>query len=174
MEKKIFRFPLSRGGSQRNGPWQRPKGNTLPHFGSFSSERTPILAIDSATRIYHRAIYLGRKSFYRRHLSQSLNGTVTRRSRKGAYARGSWIEGCSPCCRSSVFSCGSQSTSMGAVLQSILSSPPSEVSISPSSISNVIPKSLFLPDRSLGRSGHACTRRGKRQYCQLYRSLARS
>lgn len=30
----------------------------------------------------------------------------------------------------------------------------------------------FLTDRSLGHSGHACTRRGKRQYCQLYRPLA--
>lgn len=34
------------------------------------------------------------------------------------------------------------------------------------------PERRFLPDRSLGHSGHACTRRGKRQYCQLYRSLA--
>lgn len=30
----------------------------------------------------------------------------------------------------------------------------------------------FLTDRSLVHSGHACTRRGKRQYCQLYRPLA--
>jgi len=85
------------------------------------------------------------------------------------------IEGYSPYRRSSVaYPCWSRSSSSTDVAVHLIVSTHSR-SYEASYLTSSIPQQSskrFLTDRLLRHSGHACTRRGKRQYCQLYRPLA--